>query len=122
MIEKAVKAIGRERYRWGCTLDTDDMNALYKTLTIAMTWSSEGELICKCSFQTDLNVRVYPGVLSKGAAVGATLVVAAVVGAVIVNVRGVFRTSRHVVSARQILQLIHQETVRDRRLVMQYTF
>ena len=121
MIKKAVMAIGCECYRWGCTLDTDDMNALYKTLTIAMTWSSEGELICKCSFQTDLNVRVYPGVLSKGAAVGATLVVAAVVGAVIV--RRVFPTSQHVVvSARQILQWIHQETVRDRRLVVQYTF
>lgn len=120
MIEKAAKNSGLKYYPRGCKVDSNSMNALYKTLSISLTWSPSRDLICKCSFNTDLSVTITSGRLhnivreagkradSLGSAVG---VVAKPAGAFIGGVHGVFSDSEfEIVSAREILESIQSVT------------
>lgn len=65
MVDDAVDAIGHRHSPSGCIADFDDMSMLYKTLTITPFRKSEELLICHCSLQTDLTIRLYP-LVSRG--------------------------------------------------------
>ncbi|CAI8012103.1 hypothetical protein GBAR_LOCUS7767 [Geodia barretti] len=147
MIDDTTTTISSGRFPSGCIIDVDDMNMLYSTLKITPQ-PSEKFLICHCSFQTDLTIRIYPlvspgpgwferfgrgYVFVWGAAFGAGIggpIGAAIGGVVMDKLFGqhlgegsyVDRSAMVTITARELSQAIPNKGIDDKKTKKVYTF